>query len=68
VTESLEEFVKRACMSDWEGCMCVQVKGHKGLHRCPYEPCGCEWTDEQSDEWWEKFKSEYKVEYTENKE
>lgn len=53
---SLDELVATSCLSDWEGCLCGLPKDHEPPHRCPVASCGCEWTDEQSDEWWRKLK------------
>lgn len=39
------------CWSDYEGCVCDGENGHEGLHKCPDENCGREWTDKDERDW-----------------
>lgn len=58
-TDDLDEYIKRICMSECEGCLCIRPKQHTGLHRCGSITNNCEpWTDEQADQWWQELKND----------
>jgi hypothetical protein len=57
MTKDLDEIIKNHCLSDFEGCLCFQLKNHKNLHECG---CGITWDDEQAAKWWLEFQEEMK--------
>jgi hypothetical protein len=50
-------YVKTRCNKLWEGCICDEPKDHTGLHKCASKNCKTSWTDEQSKEYMDSFKS-----------
>lgn len=47
----LDEIIAKHCLSDWEGCLCWEEKGHEGPHKCGSKDCESTWNDEQARLW-----------------